>query len=123
MCSKREGSGLSSNLVTDKEKGGIIMSVLVDFSIFPVDKGGSVSAYVAKALDIIKKSGLPHRLGPMGTSVEGDWGEVMAVVTRCFETLKKESDRVYMTLKVDYRKGASGRLEGKVKSVESKMKG
>jgi uncharacterized protein YqgV (UPF0045/DUF77 family) len=47
----------------------------------------------------------------------------MAVVTRCFEALKKESDRVYMTLKVDYRKGASGRLEGKVKSVESKMKG
>ena len=99
------------------------MSVLVDFSIFPVDKGDSVSAYVAKALDIIKKSGLPYRLGPMGTSVEGDWEEVMGVVTRCFEAMKKESDRVYMTLKIDYRKGASGRLEGKVKSVESKMKG
>ena len=31
------------------------MSMLVDFSIFPIDKGESLTPYVAKALSIIKK--------------------------------------------------------------------
>lgn len=97
------------------------MSVLIDFSIFPVDKGASVSPYVARAAKIIRESGLPHKLGPMGTSIEGEWGQVMKVVESCFEELKKDSDRVYMTLKVDYRKGATGRLEGKIRSLESKL--
>jgi len=97
------------------------VSVIVDFSIFPVDKGASVSAYVSKAVKIIQESGLPHNLGPMGTCVEGEWDEVMALVGRCFEAMKKDSGRVYMTIKVDYRKGASGRMEGNVRSIESKV--
>ncbi|MFO8085432.1 MAG: MTH1187 family thiamine-binding protein [Desulfobacterales bacterium] len=97
------------------------MSVIIDFSIFPVDKGGSVSTPVARAVKVIKESGLPHRIGPMGTCIEGEWAEVMAVVNRCFETMKEESDRIYMTIKVDYRKGLSERLEGKVESLEKKL--
>jgi uncharacterized protein YqgV (UPF0045/DUF77 family) len=34
--------------------------------------------------------------------------------------LRKDCQRVYMTLKVDYRKGESGRMEGKIKTVERK---
>jgi uncharacterized protein (TIGR00106 family) len=97
------------------------MSVLIDFSIAPMDKGESVSLYVAKAVSIIKNSGLDYRLGPMGTSVEGNWAEVMSLVTRCFEELKKECDRIYLTMKVDYRKNAKGRIKGKVASVEKKL--
>jgi uncharacterized protein (TIGR00106 family) len=97
------------------------VSVIVDFSIFPVDKGESVSAYVSRAVKIIKESGLAYKLGPMGTSIEGEWDEVMALVGRCFEALKKDCSRVYMTIKVDYRKGASGRMEYKVQSIERKV--
>jgi len=97
------------------------VSVIVDFSVFPVDKGESVSAYVSKALRIIKESGLPYKLGPMGTCVEGEWDEVMALVGRCFEAMREDSGRVYMTMKVDYRKGASGRMDGKIRSIESKV--
>lgn len=97
------------------------MSVLIDLSIFPLDKGDSLSPYVARALKIIKDSGLAYELGPMGTSVEGDWDQVMGVVNSCFNELKKDCDRVYMALKLDYRKGSSGRLKSKVKSVEKKL--
>jgi uncharacterized protein (TIGR00106 family) len=97
------------------------MSVLIDLSIFPLDKGDSLSSYVARALKIIKDSGLPYELGPMGTSLEGDWEQVMGVVNSCFKELKKDCDRVYMALKLDYRKGSSGRLKSKVKSVEKKL--
>ena len=93
------------------------MSVLIDFSIFPVDKGGSVSAYVTRAVQIIRGSGLPYQIGPMGTTIEGEWEESIALVGRCLEELRKDCDRVYMTLKVDYRKGLGGRIESKVASL------
>lgn len=96
------------------------MSVIIDFSIFPVDKGESVSRYVSRAVKIIKSSGLSYRLGPMGTSIEGEWEEVMALVNRCFDALKEDCSRVYMTIKVDYRRGVSGRMERKIQSVEQK---
>jgi uncharacterized protein (TIGR00106 family) len=96
------------------------MSVLIDFSIFPVGKGESVSDYVSKAVKIIKESGLTFKIGPMGTAIEGEWDEVMGVVNRCFEALKKDCRRIYMTIKVDYRMGQSGRMEGKIATVERK---
>ena len=96
------------------------MSVILDFSIFPVDKGESVSGYVSRAVKIIQESGLPHKLGPMGTCVEGEWDEVMALVDRCFKALQQDCSRIYMTIKVDSRQGAGGRMEGKIRSVEQK---
>ena len=97
------------------------MSVLADFSIFPLDKGDSLSAHVARALRIIRDSGLPYEMGPMGTSVEGEWDEVMGVLNNCFQELRKDCDRVYVALKMDYRKGPSGRIESKVRSVQEKL--
>ena len=76
------------------------MSTIIDFSIVPMDKGESISPYVARAVGIIRKSGLAHRFGPMGTSIEGEWPDVMGVVEQCFEALKEDCNRVYMTIKV-----------------------
>ncbi|MDY6862553.1 MAG: MTH1187 family thiamine-binding protein [Thermodesulfobacteriota bacterium] len=97
------------------------MSVLINLSIFPVDKGESVSPYVSRAVKIIRNSGLPYEFGPMGTSIEGNWNEVMDVVNLCFKELKKDCNRLYMTMNVDYRKGIHGRIVSKVKSVEEKL--
>ena len=46
------------------------MSVLIHFSLFPTDKGTSVSPYVANSIRIIRESGLPYKLGPMSTAIE-----------------------------------------------------
>jgi uncharacterized protein (TIGR00106 family) len=97
------------------------MSVIINLSIFPMDKGESVSSYVARAVNIIKESGLQYNFGPMGTSIEGEWDEVMGVVNRCFEDLKKDCNRIYLNLNADYRKGAPGRIKSKVTSVEKKI--
>jgi uncharacterized protein (TIGR00106 family) len=97
------------------------MSVIIDFAIFPTDKGDSVSAYVSRAVKIIRDSGLNYTLSAMGTSIEGEWDEVMAVVNSCFEELQKDCNRIYLTLKADYRSATQGRLESKVQSVEQKL--
>ena len=96
--------------------------VLIEFSMFPLDKGESLSPYVARILDIIDQSGIPYRLNPMGTVLEGDYDEVMAVVRKCFKALEKDCNRISMTLKMDSRKTDQSRLESKIKKVESILK-
>ena len=96
--------------------------VLLEFSMSPLGKGESVSKYVSRSLDIIDKSGVPYRLNPMGTVLEGEWDEVFGVVRKCYERMKKDCKRISCSIKVDYRKGHSGRLVSKVASVEKTLK-
>jgi uncharacterized protein (TIGR00106 family) len=95
--------------------------LLAEFSIWPMDKGESVGAYVARALDIVDRSGLPYKLGPLGTCIEGEWPEVMAVIQKCHEELAKDSNRIACTVKMDWRRGQAGRLDTKVQSVQEKV--
>ena len=95
--------------------------VLLEFSMYPLGKGESVSRYVARSLDIIDRSGLPYRLHAMGTVIEGDWDECMAVVKQCYEAMLKDCDRVECAIKIDFRKGRQGRLKTKVASVEKRL--
>ncbi len=95
--------------------------VLVEFSMSPLEKGESVGKYVARSLEIIERSGVPYRLNPMGTVLEGEWNEVLKVVTRCFNRMRKDCRRVTAVIKVDYRKGYRGRLTSKVASVERRL--
>ncbi|MFH2051920.1 MAG: MTH1187 family thiamine-binding protein [bacterium] len=94
--------------------------VLLEFSLYPTDKGESVSDYVKRNLEIIDESGLPYRLGAMGTTLEGEWDEVMAVVTRCHEAMAADCGRIACQIKIDYRKGRSGRLDAKVQTLKDK---
>ena len=95
--------------------------VLLEFSMSPLDKGESLSPYVARSLDLIDKSGLPYQLTPMGTIVEGEWDQAMALVTACFRTMSQDCDRISTSIKIDYRAGKSGRLKSKIQAVESRL--
>ncbi len=95
--------------------------LLAEISMWPMDKGESVSPYVARVLDVIDRSGLPYRLGPLGTCIEGEWPAVMAVIQQCYEELAKDSNRIACTVKMDWRRGHSGRLEAKVQSVQDAL--
>ena len=95
--------------------------VLMEFSVVPLDKGASVSPYVAAVLDIVDKSGLAYCLTPMGTVVEGEWEELSQLLDRCFHATRAASDRITISVKYDYRKGQTGRLQSKIESVENKL--
>jgi uncharacterized protein (TIGR00106 family) len=95
--------------------------VLLDFSLFPLDKGSSLSPYVARSLDIIDRSGLPYRCHSMGTTLEGELDKALQVVKQCFEAMAADCERIECSIKIDYRKGRSGRLASKVASVEQKL--
>jgi uncharacterized protein (TIGR00106 family) len=90
--------------------------------MFPTSRGSdSASEDVARVIDIIDKSGLPYKLGPMSTSIEGEWDDIMPVVDRARLMLKEKYSRIYIIMTVDDRTGASGRLTGKLESVEKKL--
>ncbi|MCC7202675.1 MAG: MTH1187 family thiamine-binding protein [Nitrospirae bacterium] len=96
--------------------------ILIEFSMTPLARGESVSKYVARSLDIIDKSGLDYRMNPMGTVIEGEWDEVFDVVRRCLDRMRKDCDRITTTIKIDYRKGKTGRIDSKIDSVEKKLR-
>lgn len=93
--------------------------VLLEFSMTPSTKEESKSRYVARIIDIIDKSGLPYQLTPMGTVIEGEWAEVMSVVTACFAALEVDCPRINTQIKIDYRAGTASRMKSKVEAVEN----
>ncbi|MEO8497190.1 MAG: MTH1187 family thiamine-binding protein [Planctomycetota bacterium] len=95
--------------------------VLLEFSIAPLEKGASVSQYVARSLEIIDASGLDYRLHAMGTIVEGELDQVLDVLRKCMQAMAADCERITCTAKMDYRRGYSGRLATKVESVEAKL--
>ncbi len=97
------------------------MSVLLEFSMSPLDKGESVGEYVARSLDIVDRSGIPYRVNPMGTVVEGEWDQVMAVVKLCYEAMRRDCKRITCSIKIDAREGHDNRLKAKVASVEERL--
>ena len=95
--------------------------MLVEFSIFPISSGVSLSKYVARSIEIIQKSGLPYKMNPMGTVIEGEYDEVMDLVRKCHMRMRRDNDRVVTIIKIDDRKGRKGRLDGKITSVQNKV--
>ncbi|NPA52257.1 MAG: MTH1187 family thiamine-binding protein [Aquificae bacterium] len=98
------------------------MSVLVDFAMFPTDKGESVSAYVSRIIKMIDESGVPYKLTPMGTVFEAQTiDEAMSIIAKAYKQLEPDCNRVYSTIKLDIRKGKTGRLKQKIESVEKRL--
>ena len=95
--------------------------MLAQLTLFPLGKLSGMSADVAKMIKLIEKSGLPYQLTSMGTLIEGEWEEVIELVGACRKALLEDNERIYMVLKVDDHKGKTGKLTGKVNSVESKL--
>ncbi len=101
-------------------QAGVVM-VLLEMSIVPLGQGESVSQYVAECLELVEQSGLEYELHAMGTIVEGELTEVLALMQRCIEKIAEHSDRVTCSAKLDYRREQQGRLVSKVDSVEQKL--
>ena len=94
---------------------------LLEFSMSPLGVGESVSEYVARCVKIVEQSGLDFELHAMGTIVEGEIDELLEVLRQCFAALAPACQRISCAAKFDYRQGATGRIKGKVASVEKQL--
>jgi uncharacterized protein (TIGR00106 family) len=94
--------------------------MIAAFSISPTaaDPTGSVAEAVARAVRVVRESGLPCETNAMFTNIEGEWDEVLAVVKRAVDVVAEVSPRVGLVLKADIRPGYDGQLTAKVQRIE-----
>jgi uncharacterized protein (TIGR00106 family) len=95
--------------------------MLIEFSIVPIGSGSSIGNRLAEVLKIVDDSGLPYKVNPMGTVVEGEWDELFKLVKECHGAVIKQEERVITTISVDDRKEKPNRIEEKVKSIEKRL--
>ncbi len=97
---------------------------VVFLSITPIGTGTpSVSRYVAGVEKILRASGLKNQLTAMGTIIEGDLDEILAVVRRMHEhPFTQGAVRVSTFVKIDDRRDQEHTIEGKMRSVEEKLR-
>lgn len=97
------------------------MQVMVFFSIHPIGQGEHVGDAVAKAVEVIRASGLEHELGPSGTTLLGEWDAVFACLKRCHEAVGGDGARVSSLMKVDQWTFQQGAIRDKVARVERRL--
>jgi uncharacterized protein (TIGR00106 family) len=101
------------------------MSVVLELSIFPLDRGISVSKEVSQVIEMIDKAGIEYQLTAMGTLIEtANMGDALAIVEQATRILHDTgSQRVYATIKLDSYPARDNRIEGKIASVQKHMDG
>ena len=97
---------------------------VVFLTIAPLGTGTpSVSKYVAGVEKILRGTSLKHQLTAMGTIIEGDLDEILAVVRKMHEhPFTMGAVRVSTLLKIDDRRDKEHTIAGKMRSVEDRLK-
>lgn len=82
----------------------------------------SVSRYVAGVEQVLRASGLKHELTAMGTIIEGDLDEVLAVIRKMHEhPFGEGAQRVSTLIKIDDRRDKEHTMARKLQSVREKL--
>ena len=99
------------------------MSILLEFSMFPLDQGESLSEHVGGLIKLIRESGVDYHLTAMGTIVETErLDRALALVEQCNELLQRQGcKRIFASIKLDIRNGSMGRLQGKIRAIERRI--
>ncbi|MFZ6017032.1 MAG: MTH1187 family thiamine-binding protein [Nitrospirota bacterium] len=95
--------------------------MLIEFSIIPIGVGSSIGDQLAEVLKIVDASGLPYKVNPMGTVIEGEWDEIMKLIKKCHRTVMKTGERTLTTISIDDRRGKPNRIDEKVRSIERRI--
>lgn len=65
-------------------------NTLLSIQIIPhTPDGSSVIPYVDRAIEIIKGSGVPYRVAPLETTMEGELGQLLAIVQKMNEAMSE----------------------------------
>ncbi len=105
-------------------KGSFAVMAIVEINIVPLGTSTlSASRYIADAVKILEESGLRYELTSMGTMIEGDLDEILALNKRMHETpFLKGINRVVAKIRIGDRRDEEATSSDKIKSVYSKLR-
>ncbi|MCB9670299.1 MAG: MTH1187 family thiamine-binding protein [Alphaproteobacteria bacterium] len=92
------------------------MHVIADLCLIPLGVGPDVAPYIAACQEVLASRGLDHTLHATGTTIEGEWDDVLAGVRACHERVHAlGAARIHSTLSLGTRPGddrpASARID------------
>lgn len=74
--------------------------MLAQFSVWPLDNP-HMSNDVSQIAAILDKTRVRYEVGPMGTTMEGDWDDVMSAIKVCQEEVRRQHQRVLTSITID----------------------
>ncbi|MCG8588271.1 MAG: MTH1187 family thiamine-binding protein [Proteobacteria bacterium] len=92
-------------------------------SLSPVGVGVSLSRFIAAALKVVENQDrVAYRLDPMFTTLEGDLGDIFALVQEMEEAVfAAGAERVGTVLKIDDRRDKVVHMDDKIRSVHQQL--
>ncbi len=97
---------------------------LADVTIIPLGTGSpSVSKYVAGTIKALQRGkGTKYEITAMGTTIEGELGEILAVIREMHEeTFTQGVARVVTVIKIDDRRDKELSIGSKVESLRREL--
>jgi uncharacterized protein (TIGR00106 family) len=95
---------------------------VAQITVIPVGTGASISKYVARAVEIIRESGLKYELSAMTTVVEGDLDSILALMKKVHEScFEGGAVRALTSLSVDERRDKDLTIDGKKAAIKEKL--
>ena len=89
--------------------------MIAELRVTPIGPAHDFAHLIAEVLRVVAGSSCQYQLHAMGTTLEGDLDDILNVVRRTHEELRKHHDRVLLELSIDDRSGKEGEL---VRSIE-----
>jgi uncharacterized protein (TIGR00106 family) len=74
--------------------------MLAQLSIWPIDDP-HMSNDIADVVEVLEQSGVHFEVGPMSTTIEGEWHDVMTAIHACHEALRATHKRVLTNIMID----------------------
>jgi uncharacterized protein (TIGR00106 family) len=96
---------------------------LMEINVSPLGTGStSVGEFVVNMQRLLAGQGLPYELTDMGTIIEGDIDQLLAVAKALHEsTFSHGAKRVYTVIKIDDRRDKEVHLGQKTGSVKERL--
>lgn len=82
--------------------------MLAQFSVWPLE-GQPVDATTARTIkETLEGLNVKYDVGAMGTTVDGDWDQVMAAILACHQAVAISHSRVLTQITLDDKKSTTG---------------
>ncbi len=94
--------------------------MLVELSIMPLGPGPGWIDHRSEILKVVDTSGLAYQLTPSGFCIEGHWDEVMTLIRRCHDRVRRSCAHVITTIRIEDQEGVNDQLTRNVAEVEEK---
>lgn len=94
--------------------------MLVHFSIWPMDNP-HMSRDMTRVYEKLDQLDIPYEISVMGTTISGDWDEVMPAIKACHEMMVESHDRVLINITMDHDNTRSQSLESAQDRLEQSL--